>query len=75
MKPIYRLFYLLFIFISVIFWIVLLIIEAILLPFTAFFYYLFIGKNYFVLYDNMIFVKMNHKIEKFIDKLDPDYDR
>ena len=75
MKPLLRFLYVIFYTIMSILYLVILFGEVLLIFPIAFFYYLFTGKNYFHQdYDDMFFVKMNHKFEKIMDNMDPDYE-
>lgn len=75
MKPLLRFLYVIFYTVMSILYLVILFGEVLLIFPMAFFYYIFTGKNYFHQnYDDMFFVKMNHKFEKFMNKMDPDYE-
>ena len=75
MKPLLRFLYVIFYTIMSILYLVILFGEVLLIFPMAFFYYIFTGKYYFHQnYDDMFFVKMNHKFEKIMEKLNPDYE-
>jgi hypothetical protein len=75
MKPLLRFLYIIFYTIASILYLIVYFFEVILIFPIAFFYYIFTGKDYFQQdYDEMFFVKMNHKFEKIMDKMDPDYE-
>lgn len=75
MKPLLRFLYIIFYTIASILYSIVYFFEAILIFPIAFFYYIFTGKDYFQQdYDEMFFVKMNHKFEKIMDNMDPDYE-
>ena len=75
MKPLLRFLYIIFYTIASILYSIVYFFEVILIFPMAFFYYIFTGKNYFRQdYDDMFFVKMNHKFEKIMDNMDPDYE-
>ena len=75
MKTLLRFLYVIFYTIMSILYLVILFGEVLLIFPIAFFYYLFTGKYYFHQdYDDLFFVKMNHKFEKIMDNLDPDYE-
>ena len=75
MKSLLRFLYVIFYTIMSILYLVILFGEVLLIFPIAFFYYIFTGKNYFRQdYDDMFFVKMNHKFEKIMDNMDPDYE-
>ena len=75
MKPLLRFLYIIFYTIASILYLIVYFFEVILIFPIAFFYYIFTGKDYFQQdYDEMFFVKMNHKFEKIRDKMDPDYE-
>lgn len=75
MKPLLRFLYVIFYTIMSILYLAILFGEVLLIFPMAFFYYIFTGKNYFHQnYDDMFFVKMNHKFEKIMDNMDPDYE-
>ena len=74
MKPLLRFLYIIFYTIASILYLIVYFFEVILIFPIAFFYYIFTGKNYFHQnYDDMFFVKMNHKFEKIMNNMDPDY--
>ncbi len=75
MKPLLRFLYIIFYTIASIWYLIVYFFEVIWIFPIAFFYYIFTGKNYFHKdYDDMFFVKMNHKFEKIMDKMDLDYE-
>ena len=75
MKPLLRFIYIIFYTIASILYSIVYFFEAILIFPIAFFYYIFTGKDYFQQdYDEMFFVKINHKFEKIMDNMDPDYE-
>jgi len=76
MKPLLRFLYVIFYTVMSILYLVILFGEVLLIFPMAFFYYIFTGRNYFHQdYDDMFFVKMNHKFEKIMDNMDPDYEK
>ena len=75
LKPLLRFLYVIFYTIMSPLYLVILFGEVLLIFPIAFFYYIFTGKNYFRQdYDDMFFVKMNHKFEKIMNNMDPDYE-
>lgn len=75
MKPLLRFLYVIFYTLMSILYLAILFGEVLLIFPMAFFYYIFTGKNYFHQdYDDMFFVKMNHKFEKIMNNMDPDYE-
>lgn len=75
MKPLLRFLYVIFYTIATLLYFIVNFFEGLIIFPIAFFYYIFTGKDYFNQeYDNMFFVKMNNKFEKFMERMDPDYE-
>ena len=74
MKPLLRFLYVIFYIITSALIGIFVCCFTLLIPLYSFFYYIFTGKNFFNLNSNDIFfIKIYNMIEKFIDRIDPDY--
>ena len=74
MKPLLRFLYVIFYIITYALIGIFVCCCTLLIPLYSFFYYIFTGKNFFNFNSNDIFfIKIYNMIEKFIDRIDPDY--